>query len=64
MERRALAPIEQRRASQRRPCARMQVATYPRQQSVAVQFEPSGKLSTRDLIEALSESDIKAANLW
>jgi copper chaperone CopZ len=41
-----------------------QVTIYARQQSVGVQFDATGKLRTRDLIEALSGSDVKAANLW
>jgi periplasmic mercuric ion binding protein len=40
-----------------------QVTIYPRQQSVGVQFDASGKLSTRDLIEGLSRADIEATNL-
>jgi Zn2+/Cd2+-exporting ATPase len=40
-----------------------QVTIYPRQQSVGVQFDASGNLSTGDLIEALSRTDIEATNL-
>ena len=39
-----------------------QVVTYPKQQSIGVQFEAKGKLTSAALIDALSEAGIKAAN--
>jgi copper chaperone CopZ len=39
-----------------------QVVTYPQQQSVAVQFDAQGKLTTRDLVDALAKAGVKASN--
>ena len=39
-----------------------QVVAYAKQQSIGVQFAESGKLSTRDLIDALDKADLKATN--
>ncbi len=38
------------------------VVVYPQQQSIGVQFDAKAKLTTRDLIDALSKVEIKAEN--
>lgn len=40
-----------------------QVATYPKQQSIGVQFGPEGKVTSRQLIDTLEEAGFEAKTL-